>query len=151
MGNEIAERFTEHLLYETKEWEENTQLENMTWLARKIISYLDVFHRPYQDSPNASSIMEYLKEKTWISDETIIINSVKNILKYKNNDVIIWKAWKEKKNLVNLEIYNSCTTLLKWYANLCENVEDHQENIWEVLSSEQDPNQLKIDFPQDSE
>lgn len=151
MGNYCGELQAEHFLYGTKEWAEYTQLENMTWLSRKIIKTLDRFSRPHQDSPKATPIMEYIKDETWITDESIIINSVKNILKYKNNDVVIWKAWKEKKNLVNLEIYNYCTTLLKWYANLCENVEDNQENIWEVLSSEQDPNQMEIEFPKDPE
>lgn len=145
MSNEIAERLTEHLLYETKEWEENTQLENMTSLSRKIINTLDNFNWEYQNSPDATTLMEFIKKETTLTDEFIIVNSIKNILKYRNNNVIIWKAWKEKKNLVNLKIYNYCTTLLKWYANIIENSENNQENIWEVLTD--DPNQMKIKFP----
>lgn len=147
------EKHAEYLLSHTKEWEENTQLENMTWLSRKIINYLDEFDRPHQDSPNASSLMEYIKEKVWITDESIIINSIKNILQFRNNDVTIWKSWKERKTLVNLKIYNYCTTLLKWYENILETVEDSQEEITDILEpdQEEDPNQMKIEFPSDPE
>ena len=149
MSDKSRERLAEHLLYETKEWADVTQLENMTWLSRKIISYLDEFKRPYQDSPDASSLMKHLKEKSWITDESIIINSIKNILQYRNNDVVVWKAWKEKKNLVSMEIYNYCSTLLKWYESMLETIEDNQNNISDIF--ETDPNQMKIEFPKDWE
>lgn len=146
MGKDTGERYAEYLLKETKEWEENTQLENMTWLARKIISYLDEFKRPYQDSPDAPTLMKYLKEKTSITDESIIINNIKNILKFKNNDVTIWERGKERKNLVNIKIYNYCTTLIKWYESILENSETNQKDITETF--ETDPNQMEIEFPE---
>ena len=150
MSNQTSERFAEHLLFETPEWVDVTQLENMTWLSRKIISVLDKFNRPYQDSPDAASIMNYLMKETWISDEEIILNNIINILKFKNNNTIVWKSWTEKKPLVSLKIYNYCTTLIKWYENLLKKISGTQEDISDTFeSATENEKQLKIDFPEE--
>lgn len=150
MGDHIWERFAEHLLYETKEWVDVTQLENMTWLSRKIINVLDNFTWPHQDSPDAASIMTYLMKETGITDEEIILNNILNILKFKNNDTIVWESWTEKKTLVSLKIYNYCVTLVKWYQNLLEKISGTQEDISDTFeSATENEKQLKIDFPEE--
>lgn len=151
MSDKSRERLAEHLLYETNEWADVTQLENMTWLSRKIINVLNKFERPHQDSPDAASIMEYLKKEMDINDDEIILNNILNILKYRRNDTAVWKYWTEKKTLVNMKIYNYCTTLVKWYENLLENVSNAQEEIVDTFeATPENKNQLTIDFPEEN-
>lgn len=150
MNNQIWEKSAEELLYKTKEWADISQLENITWLSRKIISYLDKFNWPHQDSPNAASIMEYLKKETGITDEKIILNNIKNILKNRRNDTAVWEYWIEKKTLINMEIYNYCTTLINWYEKLIEEIANVQEDVSNTLEANApEETQLKINFPQE--
>lgn len=149
MNDKTRERFAEHLLYETPEWVDVTQLENMTWLSRKIISILDNFEWPHQDSPDAASLMNYIKNETGINDEEIIINSINNIIKYRRNTTTVWENWKEKRPLVNMKIYNYCTTLIKWYEKVLEEIYGKKEKISDTFKTTEDKSQLRIEFPQE--
>jgi len=149
MSDKTSERFAEHLLYETPEWVDITQLENMTWLSRKIISILDNFEWPHQDSPDAASLMNYIKKETGINDEEIIINSIINIIKYRRSTTTVWENWKEKRPLVNMKIYNYCTTLIKWYEKVLEEIYSKKEEISDTFKTTEDTNQLSIEFPQE--
>ena len=150
MVSQTWEILADHLLHGTKEWADITQLEHMTWLSRKMINILDKFNRPHQDSPDAASIMEYLKKETGITDEKIILSNIINILKNRRNDTVVWEYWIEKKTLVTMEIYNYCTTIINWYEKLIEEITNVQEDVSKTLEpTAPKETQLEIDFPEE--